>query len=214
MYENTNQPEKMKERYKALPSEVTELFEYGTVDFVLDNIVKEFALNEEQKKALRMEIELVLYFFLPRAGFVERLQESLEVEADKAGQISANVEENLFVIVDDMLAFAEEQLTEDSKEEVTPETKAAPIKPPVPEPLPPSNKPSFITKAAAPPSKPETPTEPAKKENDPAKLRSLRTFAEDVELSRAHSYGAFRSHQPQDEDDDKEPVHQSNQDDI
>lgn len=44
-------------------------------------------------------------------------------------------------------------------------------------------------------------------------VKSLRTFAEDVEFSRIHGYGTFKSGEP-DEDTDNTPVHRSNQDDI
>lgn len=43
-------------------------------------------------------------------------------------------------------------------------------------------------------------------------VKPLRTFAMDVDVSRAHSYGAFQSEEAQNDED--EPVHSSNQDDI
>lgn len=43
-------------------------------------------------------------------------------------------------------------------------------------------------------------------------VKPLRTFAEDVEISRAHGYGAFRS--PSNTGDSQEPIHRSSQDDI
>ena len=217
MYENINQPEEMRERYKALPPEVTELFEYGTVDFVLDNLVHGFTLGDEQKAALRMEIELVLYFFLPRIGFVERLQDSLEIDQPKAEQIYAYIEENLFVIVDNILTFADKELGDNTKTEAVPEslpTPPAPQKPAAQVPLPPSGQPSFITKVDTTPiNKPITTEKPTQTETPHSNVKPLRTFAEDVELSRAHSYGAFRSNTPEAEEDD-EPVHRSSQDDI
>lgn len=216
MYENINQPEEMRERYKALPTEITELFEYGTVDFVLNNLAQEFALGDEQKEALRMEIELVLYFFLPRMGLVERLQDSLEIDRVKAEQIYAYVEENLFIIVDDILTFTDKELKDDTEtEEAVPVAQVAlpaTEKPIAPAPLPPSGKPSFITKVDTPPAKPIAPEKPPQAETPHSNVRPLRTFAEDVELSRAHSYGAFRSNTR--EADDDEPVHRSSQDDI
>lgn len=216
MYENTNQPEEMRKRYKALPPEVTELFEYGTVDFVLDNIVHEFALSDEQKDVLRMEIELVLYFFLPRIGFVERLQDSLEIETTKAAQIYAYIEENLFVIVDDILTVTDKEFTPEKGSEVALQTQSTtPQQAVTPEPLPPSGSPSFITKVDTPPApKTEVPAVAPVKENTYSQVKPLRTFAQDVELSRAHSYGTFRGNNPQEEDDDGEPVHRSSQDDI
>lgn len=43
-------------------------------------------------------------------------------------------------------------------------------------------------------------------------VKPLRTFADDVQISRAHGYGAFRS--PSNSGDDQEPAHRSNQDDV
>lgn len=48
---------------------------------------------------------------------------------------------------------------------------------------------------------------------DSSGLKPLRTFGEDVAISRAHSYGAFQSGEEH-EDADSTPVHRSNQDDI
>lgn len=220
MYENINQPEEMRERYKVLPPEVTELFDYGTVDFVLDNIVHEFTLGDEQKDSLRMEIELVLYFFLPRIGFVERLQESLEIDQAKAEQIYAYIEENLFVIVDEMLTFADKEFSEGEGVETAPlateptPPTPAPQKPTAPTPLPPSGQPSLITKVdTLPTNQPVAAEKHIQAETPHSNVKPLRTFAQDVELSRAHSYGAFRSNTPEVEDDE-EPVHRSSQDDI
>lgn len=42
-------------------------------------------------------------------------------------------------------------------------------------------------------------------------VKPIQTFAEDVELSRAHGYGAFRSTEAKPQE---EPIHQSSQDDI
>ena len=47
--------------------------------------------------------------------------------------------------------------------------------------------------------------------SDESAVKPIRTFAMDVDVSRAHGYGAFRSGE---EDDGDEPVHRSSQDDI
>lgn len=47
-----------------------------------------------------------------------------------------------------------------------------------------------------------------------AAVKPLRTFAGDVEVSRAHSYGAFRSADNAVQSQDDEPTHRSSQDDI
>jgi hypothetical protein len=44
-----------------------------------------------------------------------------------------------------------------------------------------------------------------------AAVKPMRTYSDDVNMSRAHSYGAFR---PQAEDDTDEPTHSSSQDDL
>lgn len=56
-------------------------------------------------------------------------------------------------------------------------------------------------------------TERAYTEKDLAVVKPLRTFAEDVEISRAHGYGAFRGSNSENKSDD-EPIHRSSQNDL
>lgn len=193
MYDNTAQPKIMRDRYAQLPSEITELFEYGTVDHVIDLITTEFGLNEEQKSLLRMEIEMVLYLFVPQDGFKGRVQESLEVDEIRASGITQKVTSDLFYIVDDLLKFTEEQFA-GAEEEANSLIVTAPIDKSL-EPLPTNSQ-----------SKNEIKLE------NPTLVKPLRTFAMDVDVSRAHGYGAFQSGEVQNDED--EPVHSSNQDDI
>lgn len=58
----------------------------------------------------------------------------------------------------------------------------------------------------------EIQTAPAEEKPDGA-VKPLRTFAMDVDISRAHSYGSFQSEENNETNDD-EPVHRSSQDDI
>lgn len=190
MYDISRQPESMQRRYGQLPEEIRELFDYETVDVIIHDTTREFGLNEAQKDALQMEIELVLYLFLPRTGFIERLQDSLEIDRGLAEKITAKVETDLFTIVDNILTFVESQFADGQATEsapsaivVPPQTPSVPTPPPPPEP------------------KQET------------GLKPLRTFAEDVAFSRAHSYGSFKSPDNNDHDDDT-PTYHSSQDDI
>lgn len=196
MYENSNQPEKMRTRYQELPPEITELFEYGTVDVVLGDITDEFALNDDQKESLRMEIELVLYCFLPRTGMVERIKESLTTEEAVAERIAARIEEDLFVMVDDLLTTVEKQFNGTENKLIAPDKG-----------------PATIGETGQPE---ETPVASAQVETSEAQsnVKPLRTFAEDVEISRAHSYGAFRSGDDASSSEEDEPVYHSSQDDI
>jgi len=63
------------------------------------------------------------------------------------------------------------------------------------------------------PTPPTETTTPLPTSADPQTIKPLRTFAEDVELSRVHGYGSFQSGEVPDDADDT-PVHSSNQDDI
>lgn len=190
MYSNQDQPIQMLERYKDLPKEITDLFEYGTVEVIIDTVVKEYALKETQKNALLMEIEMVLYMFLTRDGFENRIQESLEVPTETAVDIAYRVENELFIIVDPILSHFEQELKNLSELEVVSNTT------PLHEILEPATTSPEIQKPAD--------TLPG--------LRPIRTFTEDVNLSRAHGYGAFRSNET--ETSTEEDVHRSSQDDI
>lgn len=202
MYENSLQPKEMQERYQELPPQITELFEYGTVSSVLDATAREFGLKEEQRVALRMEIELVLYLFLPKTGLIERLQDSLKINQSLAEQLTAKIEGEIFLLISDLLDFAEEQFreetttTSDNKREVTSSST--------------NEEKSFIPKEIVTENK--TPNSVETEEPKEEGVKSIRTFAEDMEVSRAHSYGAFRSNDEETDGDD--PIHQTNQDDI
>lgn len=52
------------------------------------------------------------------------------------------------------------------------------------------------------------------KQESPSPVKPLRTFADDVGLSRAHGYGAFRSNENQNTGVADDTVHRSSQDDI
>lgn len=194
MYDFSQQPAAMQERYKELPEEVVELFEYDTVTQVMEDTVREFGLRDTDVPVLKMEIEMVLYFFLSREGFAERLQESLEIEKTRAEEIAKKINTDLFALVESYLSLAEQ---ESANNTVTAE-----------------DLPSVIV---APPIQTQPTPEPAltevPKEEKYAQVKPIRTFAMDVDISRAHSYGATA--QPNSEgEEEEEPVHRSNQDDI
>lgn len=215
MYDTSHQPEAMQARYKFLPPDITELFEYGTVELVVDETAKEFGLIDEQKALLSMEIELILFFFLPRKGLIERLRETLEIDQALATQIAAKIESDLFSIVDSMLDVAEAEFESTEATAPTPEITQ-------PEPaVTASNTPPEIAVSTPEATnlivepKPGVPTttvpEPATTPQI-ATVKPMRTFPDDFNAGRAHSYGAFR---PEGEDNDgDEPTHSSNQDDV
>jgi hypothetical protein len=193
MYDTSRQPEQMRARYHELPEEIQELFEYGTVETVLDNVAVEFGLSDEQKALLQMETELVLFLLEPRMGFIERTKESLEIDATLAELLVARLESDLFIIVDRLLIEAEKQLTQPVSQ--TPPADVSPIV------LPP------LSTAT------ENPTNQAEQlAPSTTQVQPLRTFAMDVDMNRAHGYGAFRSEDADSEGD--APVHRSSQDDI
>lgn len=184
MNDDREQLEEMTKRYKVLPPDIIELYEYGTVDVVVENIAKNFNFNEEQAELLRMEIDMVLHLFVPQEELVTNIEESLEIDATKANQISEIIESDLFIVVDDILKIASEQLTENTS----------------------TNQAEMPTVAS---TNTNSATETAANSNV---VKPLRTFAEDVEISRAHSYGAFRGND--DTTENEEGVYRSSQDDI
>lgn len=191
MYDTSQQPEKMRERYKELPDEVQELFEYGTVEKVLKDTSKEFGLREEDVPLLQVEVDLILYGFLTRNDLPERLQDSLDIEELRAEQITQKLNTDLFVIVEPFLTYVEDSLDE-TEGDIQPSTFDIPNTNPNQEPK----------------------IENTKQKNDTsAFVKPLRTFAEDVEFSRIHGYGTFKSEESE-EDGGDTPVHRSSQDDI
>lgn len=212
MYDTSQQPEMMRERYPELPDEVKELFEYGIVEQMLQKVNQEFGLREDDIPLLQMEVDLILYGFLTRDGLSTRLQESLSIEESRARQIAERLEGDLFIIVDRYLTYVEELLTESINEE----------KPLIANQSQTEEGPTQVSKPAdaivdnhgesviSTPAK-EVPKET--KQSTEGNIKPLRTFAEDVELSRVHGYGTFQSGEVT-EDTDDTPVHRSNQDDI
>ena len=196
MYDISQQPLEMQERYKELPQQIIELFEYGTIGIVIDNISKEYGLDVDQVALLRMEIEMVLYLFMTREGFTERLQESLEVEQERARGIAQRVNDDLFAIVEPVLNFADEERRKNEEIATEINNEAVLVPPPA------------VTDST--PAVKQTP----EASPEPTVIKPLRTFAEDTGLNRAHGYGAFRSAEKQETETESEVVHRSNQDDI
>ncbi len=193
MYDTSQQPKKMRDRYAELPDEVRELFEYGTVEQTLQKISQEFGLKNEDISLLQMEVDLILYGFLTRVDLALRLQESLSIEELRAKQIAKRLEEDLFVIVEQFLTYIEGLLNENEdfgRPLITTQIKES--------------------SSQTPESSVSTGDQP---EDVTTSIKPLRTFAEDVELSRVHGYGSFQSGEVGDETDDT-PVHHSSQDDV
>lgn len=214
MYDTSHQPETMQVRYKFLPSTITDLFEYRTVELVIDETTKEFGLNEEKRGALLMEIELVLFLFLTRKGFVERLRESLEIDQGRATQIAAKIESDLFSLIDAELDVAEAEF---EANEVSALDEVSSIDTPIStstnvqqETIPPQSQ-NLIVEPQISPVAPSIP-EPTTIVPPLATVKPMRTFPDDFNAGRAHSYGAFR---PEGDDNDPdETTHSSSQDDV
>lgn len=211
MYDTSHQPEAMQVRYKYLPPSIIELFEYQTVQFVIDETAKEFGLNDDKKAALLMEIELILFFFTTRVGFVERLRDSLEIDQRKATQIAAKIENDLFSIVDQILDAAEAEFESEEAGTPIPEASQGEVVPTPPNSPPEPTEPASLIVEP----KPNTTVPPTPEQIVPpqiATVKPMRTFPDDFNAGRAHSYGAFR---PEGEDHDPdEPIHSSSQDDV
>lgn len=208
MYDISQLPEKLQERYNMLPEEITELFEYGTVDQIIDECVKEFGLRDFQESMLHMEVTLVLFFFFTRTGLSERLQDSLEIEEIRANLIAQKLNDDLFIIVDGLLTFVEEQFSREGGDEPSIAITPAPLTTEPASEAAPSTvsgvpKDSNLTKSAT-----SLNTAPTKDTG----LKPLRTYAMDVDMSRIHGYGAFRADEEKDETDTT--VHRSSQDDV
>ncbi len=210
MYDTSHQPETMQVRYKFLPRNITELFEYGTVGLVVDEATKEFELTDEKKAALLMEIELILFFFITRKGLVERLRESMEIDQGQAMQIAAKIENDLFSLIDSTLQVAEAEfesnvIDDASKAEGALSDSTPAVTQPMVESLVPEN--LIVEPKLRPNSITEQATTPVV-----ADVKPMRTFPDDFNAGRAHSYGAFR---PEGNDNDPdEPTHSTSQDDI
>ncbi len=208
MYDISQLPEKMQERYRMLPDEIVELFEYGTVDQVIDDCVKEFGLRDYHRPLLQMEVDLVLFLFLTRTGLAERLQDSLEIEEIRANLIAQKLNDDLFIIVDELLTFVEEQFSGEVSDDPTIVIAPAPLT------IEPASQaaPSTLSEVSKDPNLTESATPPNTAPTKDTELKPLRTFAMDVDMSRVHGYGAFKSGEA--EKDDDTPVHRSSQDDI
>ncbi len=187
-----DQPIEMKQRYPKLPESIKELFRYGTVDSVLETVVAEYGLNEQQSAALNMEIELVLYMFTPLTDLKNNIQASLEIDEQRASEITSRLTEDLFIIVKQEVELANKLFAgEVAAADLTdPNVLAAALQ----------TKTTETAKEA-----PETTAIPTDG------LKQVRTFADDVEANRAHGYGTKNTIQ---ETDSEEPTHRSNQDDI
>lgn len=188
-------PQTMRKRLEALPSSIRELFVFDTVGVVISDVTKMFSLSDDQAEALRIEVGLVLCLFETRDDLGERIANNLQVDSERANAIKQYLDENLFIMVEEVLDFADDQWLEGEIELLKNRTVETPTV------LPPVDLEEI---------KEEPPTNP---ESQPL-VKPLRTFADDIDISRAHGYGAFRSGENLPKPDEDETIHRSNQDDI
>lgn len=190
------------ELYKEAPSNIQELYSGERTGEILRNIAdKAGILDKQAYKTFALSVgDIILDLYQPDSLRVI-LKDKLNLSDDKLTLIEQELKPLLSslpkteaVVQNTVLEPVNQQQITDAIEE--------------------SKKTSSITKVDTPPApKPETPIITPVKESPYSQVKPLRTFAQDVELSRAHSYGAFRGNNSQNEEDDEEPVHRSNQDD-
>ncbi|MEZ4200454.1 MAG: hypothetical protein R3B69_02580 [Candidatus Paceibacterota bacterium] len=111
------QEQRLVDQYKKLPPELKELIDFGSVDVVIKNATREFALNEEQSVLLENEVMLVLLLMLPIDGFATRVREALEIEFHKAAELEVYVKENLFDLEAEIFELTEAEFIKKQKEE-------------------------------------------------------------------------------------------------
>lgn len=153
-----------------------------------------FGLDDDQVEALKIEVELVLCLFETREDLVDRIVVNLKVDEERAVAIKQYLDENLFITVEAILDFADDQWLENEVESIKSRATEAPtVIPPIEE--------AEIEEKPLPNPEPQPLVKP------------LRTFADDINLNRAHGYGAFRSGESTAKKEDEE-IHRSSQDDI
>ena len=97
----------IQERVKILPQEITDLILDGSLDAVVYDLQETYSLSKVQVKLLENEIILVLTLFLSPNSFVDNVEESLEIDRVTAEAIGVKVREELFSLIDDIIASVE-----------------------------------------------------------------------------------------------------------
>jgi hypothetical protein len=110
--------EQLQERFDDLPQEIMDVIVGGTLDAVVFGIVEEFSLSEEQTTALENEIILVLTFLIERSSFVGNVAESLSVERRIAEAIGAEVQTEIFELLEEYFEAIEGEQVKSAGEEV------------------------------------------------------------------------------------------------
>ncbi len=114
----TSAQEEVQERFDELPSEIMDIIVGGTLDAVVFGITESFALTEEQVASLENEIILVLTFFVERSSFVSNVQESLVVNRNIAEAIGAEVQTEIFELVEEHFVAVEQEQNQTPKEPI------------------------------------------------------------------------------------------------
>ena len=144
--------------------------------------------GEETRNIFTQEVADQVSDFVGKVRSTQHVTEQLD---EKPSQINNQI--NAL----ELAAVSVHKKTEDEPAKTSPTTTASVI--------------PFISEKTS-----EKPKAEASTKNEPVGNKSIvkpiRTFADDVALNRAHGYGAFQSGNTGNDDD--EPIHRSNQDDI
>ena len=189
-------PQTLKDRLELLPSSIRDLYTFDTVDVIISNAAKEFDLTEEQASLLKIEVDLIISLFESRDDLIDRLINEFGFEEVKAINIKQFLDDNLFIIIEQILEAADTEriLNEVENLNMVSEGMA-------------STNTTFHTERP-------TITETLPSSETDVTVKPLRTFSQDVDISRAHSYGAFKGSDNKPDNPTDEPIISSSQDDI
>ena len=98
-----NQTDLIKQRKELMPQEVRDLIEMNVVSDVVAEVRNNYGLTKRQAVLLENEIILVLMFFLPHKGLIDRITESLEINYSLAERISLYLQTEIFDLVEEYL---------------------------------------------------------------------------------------------------------------
>ncbi len=121
--EFTKVQQDIQQRFAELPEEIVDIILDGTLDVITFDIQQTHKLTNDQIRLLENEIILVLSFFAPREDFADNVAESLGIEHSLVEVIGAEVQTEIFELVEDIFEAVE---TEKVHREATEATLATP----------------------------------------------------------------------------------------
>jgi len=119
MDENTKKI--IKEKFDALPNSIQELILSSHYQDTLIEIGKKYQLNIEQMSILERETTLVLFGLSPTKDFEGELMRELNIDKIKGNQITAEINEKIFLAIRDLLKLMYTPEGEEPSVEETPE---------------------------------------------------------------------------------------------